>query len=136
MSLVGYSDNARCVLESGYCFDRTCLNNFLFPTTMSSEADTSRKRARVDDPEPPAEIKPSTPYYEDGNIVLVSCAPHSSFKVHRGVLAKRSTIFRDMFGIPQPPGDGEKIDGCSVVRVSETAEELEHFLDAIYESRM
>lgn len=104
-----------------------------FSTTMSSE-DVVLEDATHEQPQTRDAITTSKPYYEDGNIVLVSCAPRTSFKVHRGVLAKRSTIFGDMFGIPQPPGDGEKLDGCAVVHLSETALELERFLTAIYEA--
>ncbi|KAF8145623.1 hypothetical protein K438DRAFT_1425906, partial [Mycena galopus ATCC 62051] len=47
-------------------------------------------------------------WFEDGNIVIQ--AGNSQFRVYRGVLAKRSSVFQDMLSSPQPP-DAETIEG-------------------------
>ena len=69
-------------------------------------------------------------------------AESRSFRVHKSVLARTSDFFRDMFSLPQPPpaqGDGEDEDPemttqCPVIPTSESAEDLTHFLDAVYNS--
>ncbi|KAJ7041385.1 hypothetical protein C8F04DRAFT_947219 [Mycena alexandri] len=58
------------------------------------------------------------------------------FQVSRGILVARSAVFRDMFSMPQPTSDGtERLDGCPVVRLHDSAEDVEVFLRAIYDSR-
>lgn len=73
-------------------------------------------------------------WYDDGNVVLIAEA--SSFRVHKSILARHSEFFHDMFKLPQPPqGDASSDDvQCPVVHTSESAEDLAHFLDAIYNS--
>lgn len=51
-------------------------------------------------------VKPSQSkeiWFEDGNIVLQT--ESTLFKVHQGVLARHSSIFFDMFSVPQPTTD-------------------------------
>ncbi|KAI0816024.1 hypothetical protein BC628DRAFT_1152924 [Trametes gibbosa] len=72
----------------------------------------------------------------DGNVVVV--ADHTAaFRVHRGVLARHSSVFRDMFGLPQrsPPAgaDDERLDGCPVVHVSESPADFALLLKVLYD---
>ncbi|KAJ6589288.1 hypothetical protein B0H19DRAFT_886340, partial [Mycena capillaripes] len=59
-------------------------------------------------------------------------AENRIFRVSGGILAARSTVFSDIIGLPQPQsGDTEQIDGCPVVRLHDSAEDVEAFLRAI-----
>jgi hypothetical protein len=53
------------------------------------------------------------------------------------MLAARSTVFDDMIAFPQPNtgGETETMDGSPVVRLHDSAEDVEAFLRAIYDSR-
>jgi len=78
----------------------------------------------------------STPWFEDGNIVFQ--AELAQFRVHRGVLSSNSSVFADMFTLPQPSAEGETeatVEGCPVVLLSDNAEELMHVLKALYDRR-
>lgn len=69
-------------------------------------------------------------WLDDGNIILQ--AENMQFRVHRTVvLAMHSTVFQGMFGIPQPQGE-PTVDGCLVVYLSDSAQDVEHFLNALY----
>ncbi|KZP13134.1 hypothetical protein FIBSPDRAFT_798094, partial [Athelia psychrophila] len=69
-------------------------------------------------------------WYEDGNVILQ--AGGTQFKVHRSILAENSTVFKDMFSFPQPPSaNQELLEGCQIVRLSDTAEEVRCILQAI-----
>ncbi|KAJ6456766.1 hypothetical protein C8R47DRAFT_996120, partial [Mycena vitilis] len=66
-------------------------------------------------------------------------ADNKIFKVTKSIVATRSSVFRDMVAFPQPgtPNDfgGEKIDGCAVVVLHDSARDVEAFLRAIFDSR-
>lgn len=69
-------------------------------------------------------------WFEDGNVILE--AEGIQFKVHRGILSESSSVFKDMFTLPQPPSmDEELIDGCPIVHLSDTAEEVTYMLEAL-----
>ena len=63
-------------------------------------------------------------WYEDGTVVII--AGDVAFRLYKGVLARASPIFQDMFAIGQP-GDAETMDGCSVVRLSDSPVDLRYF---------
>lgn len=69
-------------------------------------------------------------WFEDGNIIIT--AQGTSFKVHRGVLSRHSEVFRDMFLIPQPEST-ETAPAYPVVDLSDTKEEVEYMLSALYD---
>ncbi|OBZ69624.1 Molybdenum cofactor sulfurase [Grifola frondosa] len=71
-------------------------------------------------------------WYEDGSIVLI--AGNVAFRVYQGLLSEQSSVFTDLFAIPQPAG-AESIDGCPVVRLSDSPEDLRHLLLAIFKNR-
>lgn len=69
-------------------------------------------------------------WLKDGSIVLKTQA--TLFKVHQTTLALHSTVFADMFGIPQPD-DQDMIEGCPVVDMADNENDLTRLLRAIYE---
>lgn len=93
------------------------------------------KRRRTEEPTSEGALEGATPeqsskvWFEDGNIVLQ--ARNLQFKVHRGVLARQSPVFADLFQIPHPPGE-PTVDGCSVVEQHDSANDVENALLALY----
>ena len=78
--------------------------------------------------------KHPTLWFDDGNVVLI--AENTGFRVYRGVLAKHSEIFRDMFLLPHPDSElaiEDTYDGCPIVRMAEDeAHEWEVVLGVLY----
>ncbi|KZP19036.1 hypothetical protein FIBSPDRAFT_828608 [Athelia psychrophila] len=71
-------------------------------------------------------------WYDDGNIVLQ--AQNVQFKVHKSILAHSSSVFRDMFSVPQPPSqDTHLVEGCPVVHLSDSAEDVSYILQALFQ---
>ena len=72
-------------------------------------------------------------WFEDGNVVLE--AERTRFKVYRGLLASNSSVFKDIFSVPQPPGPFEEaVDGCPLIRLSDSANDVEIVLRALTDS--
>ncbi|KZP04934.1 hypothetical protein FIBSPDRAFT_1045358 [Athelia psychrophila] len=100
---------------------------------MSSDDQPAPKLKRDDTPEEStshvAPVKSSI-WYPDGNIILQ--AEGTQWRVHKSILAQSSSIFQDMFSIPQPPPiDTELVEDCPIVHLSDSAEEVEYVLQAI-----
>ncbi|KAJ7649953.1 hypothetical protein FB45DRAFT_778846 [Roridomyces roridus] len=93
---------------------------------MSDPASPPAKRPRPDDQEI---VRSSEIWHRDGSLVLQ--AEGKQFRVHWGVLSVHSAFFRDMEGIPQPP-DEPKIEGCPVIELSDSAQDLEVVLKSLY----
>ncbi|KAJ7604152.1 hypothetical protein FB45DRAFT_851369 [Roridomyces roridus] len=68
-------------------------------------------------------------WFDDGNIVLQ--AANCQFRVHRGILAACSPVFKDMLSFPQP-ADVELVEGCPLVRLTDHPKEVTVFLKAIF----
>jgi hypothetical protein len=62
----------------------------------------------------------SKPWFDDGNLI------------YRGLLCESSTVFKDMFGLPQLVPGCDLVEGCPVVSLSDTASDLQHVLMALY----
>ena len=79
--------------------------------------------------------KHSELWFDDGNVVLV--AEDTGFRVYRGLLARYSEIFRDMFRLPQPETTAaETYEGCPIVRMAEDgAEEWERVLGVLHDAK-
>lgn len=95
-----------------------------------------RKRTGHGDAEPQPTINTirSEVWFEDGNIVLQ--AGGTQFKVYRGILSQSSSVFKDMFSLPQPPEkDEDLIEGCPIVHLSDSVKEVEHMLEALYQRK-
>ncbi|KAJ6487718.1 hypothetical protein C8R45DRAFT_1144038 [Mycena sanguinolenta] len=64
-----------------------------------------------------------------GDIILQ--AESTQFRVNRDLLAQQSSVFKDMFSLPQP-ADEPTVEGCPIVRVSDTAKDWELLLEVLY----
>ncbi|TFK89933.1 hypothetical protein K466DRAFT_544302 [Polyporus arcularius HHB13444] len=106
---------------------------------MSGPAEPSRKRARLqDDPVSPSAHSDTVAYSDltrdgefwlgDGSVVLI--AGKTGFKVYRDLLAAQSPIFADMFATATPSAH-DALEGCPVAHVSDSAEDIRHFLRAL-----
>lgn len=74
----------------------------------------------------------SSLWLDDGNIILQ--AEDKQFRVHQGYLARLSTIFADVFSMPQPSdGSQPDVDGCPVLHLQDSAEDLSVALSEIYD---
>ncbi|KAJ7307063.1 hypothetical protein DFH08DRAFT_1051824 [Mycena albidolilacea] len=65
----------------------------------------------------------------DGSVILQ--AANTQFRVHWSVLARHSSVFRDMQGLPQP-ADQPTLDGCPVVELADDPVDVEYLLRALY----
>ncbi|CAK5272640.1 unnamed protein product [Mycena citricolor] len=82
----------------------------------------------------------STPYFIDATLVIQS--EQTLFRVYPAILAAQSSVFRDMLTFPHPGHQdgsaralGEYYEpGCPLVVVHDKKEDMEVFLDAIYDS--
>ncbi|KAJ8079489.1 hypothetical protein PM082_011076 [Marasmius tenuissimus] len=74
-------------------------------------------------------------WFSDGNIVLIA-EQRFAFKVHRGVLARHSEVFADMFRVPQPI-DMEvdtELEGCQHVEMAhDRADDVYFLLKSLYD---
>ncbi|KAK7036031.1 BTB domain-containing protein [Favolaschia claudopus] len=68
-------------------------------------------------------------WFEDGNLVIQ--AQNTLYRVYRGFLSSRSTVFEDMLAFPQPP-DAELVEGCPLVCLPDPENEVTPFLKAIF----
>lgn len=72
-------------------------------------------------------------WFADGTVVLV--AQKIAYRVHQSILSRKSSVFEDMFAIPQPE-KAETYEGCPVVHVSDTADDIEEVLEVLYDGDM
>ncbi|KZP11449.1 hypothetical protein FIBSPDRAFT_871365 [Athelia psychrophila] len=101
--------------------------------TVSTRSGSKRKRVEeTADSNENAATTPSDVWFKDGNVVLQ--AGGKAFKVHRGILSFHSTVFEGMFEIPQPSPEKETmVEGCPVVRLSDSALDVTIVLRALYQ---
>jgi len=65
-----------------------------------------------------------------GDIILQ--VESRQFRVNRDILAKHSSVFRDVFSVPQPLSEAT-VEGCHIVELSDKAEDWELLLAALYD---
>jgi hypothetical protein len=83
---------------------------------------------------PPNTVRSADVWYDDGTLII--CAENTLFRVHRGILAAQSDIFKDMLSIPQPPSvNAETFEGCAMVRVHDNAEDMKRLLRVVLDIR-
>lgn len=71
-------------------------------------------------------------WFEDGNLILQT--DDALFRVYSGLLAARSSVFKDMLAFPPPPEGNLNHDGCPVVRIYDSTSDVRAFLNAIFDS--
>ncbi|KAF7370434.1 hypothetical protein MSAN_00675100 [Mycena sanguinolenta] len=79
-------------------------------------------------------ITPSTYslWFSDGNVVLQ--AGNVRFRVHWGVLAQNSSVFRDMQGLPRPTDQPSvKEFECPIIKLSDDPVDVKYLLNALYD---
>jgi len=71
-------------------------------------------------------------WFDDGSVVCR--AENTLFRVHMSQLARHSECFRDMFSLAQPSNKEEEvIDGCPVLVLQDTAEDVASLFCALYD---
>lgn len=86
-----------------------------------------------EDPRTPIDSKPSPLELfdvPDANLIIRS-SDLVDFRVHKPVLAMVSSVFKDLFSLPQP-SDSESDDDFPVVKLSEDSEILHSLVSIIY----
>lgn len=78
-------------------------------------------------------IKSDNIWFEDGNIVLQTATKR--YRVHKGVLATHSSIFKDMLSLPQPVEETEVFEGCPVIHLTDLTEDWDELLPLFYSMR-
>lgn len=63
--------------------------------------------------------------------VVIRSSDNTNFLVHKAILASSSSVFRDMFSLPQSP-NSETVDGLPVVDISEDAELVRSLITILY----
>ncbi|KXN83434.1 hypothetical protein AN958_01448 [Leucoagaricus sp. SymC.cos] len=71
-------------------------------------------------------------WFDDGNLILQT--DDALFRVYSGLLAARSSVFKDMLAFPAPPEGNLSHDGCPVVRIYDSTEDVRYFLNGIFDS--
>ena len=71
-------------------------------------------------------------WFEDGSVVLV--AENHPFKVHKGVLAAKSTVFSGMFDVSQRQvlKGNDRFQGVPLVPLSDKWQDVQTLLKGIY----
>ena len=67
-------------------------------------------------------------WLDDGNVILI--AGQAAFRLYKGLLARQSAIFCDMF-IAVDPDPAATFDGCPVVHLSDSPEDLRALLQVL-----
>ncbi|KAJ7669779.1 hypothetical protein B0H17DRAFT_949103 [Mycena rosella] len=78
---------------------------------------------------PPPLVREDSLWFSDATLIIQ--AERSVFRVFPGILAAKSPVFHDMLAFPQPE-NGEAIDGCPVVHLTDSAIDTAYFLKAIF----
>ena len=112
-----------------------CLLTSLLPSphpsiAMEPAQDSSASTAELAQDSVPQ--KHDSFWFSDGSIVLV--ANSTAFRVHTSILTRHSPVFMNIINLPQAE-DAKGIDGCPVVHVSDSADEITCLLHAIYDGR-
>ncbi len=69
-------------------------------------------------------------WFTDGTVVLQ--VEKTLYRVYRGLLGSRSTVFFDTFSLPQPAEGGTEIEGCPLVKLHDKSREFTPFLKALH----
>lgn len=105
---------------------------YLIPGPRPEASESSATSTKSGSHEKDSKTHRSDIWFEDGNIILQ--AQNTQFRIHRGIVALHSRVFKGMFPIPLPEGE-PLVDGCPLVHVFDDPEDWRNLLDIIYNSR-
>lgn len=99
---------------------------------MNGVAPPTKRRKTSNEEDANGVISPiqSDIWFDDGSVILQ--AESTQFRVHRTMLARHSSVFRDIFHGPQPH-DESLIEGCPIIPLSDSAEDIRLALIALYD---
>lgn len=103
-----------------------------YPPTMSCESNKSRS------PAGPEVVESSEIWLSDGNVIITAVEELQdqkvthAFKCHKSVLAAHSTVFSDMFALPQPLNGTESYAGLPVVQLADAYKDIRKLLRMLY----
>ena len=71
-------------------------------------------------------------WFESGDVVIV--AGYVAFRVHRDVLSESSTVLADMLSslVVSDDSDQEELEGCPVVRLEDSVNDVKHLIRILY----
>lgn len=104
---------------------------------QAADAAPSPKRRRVDQDEL---VQDEKVWMDDGNIIVAASEEKDgekttyAFRCHKSVLARQSSVFQDLFTVPQPE-DAEQFQGTPVVRLPDACEDVRRLLEMLYDPR-
>ncbi|KAF8216759.1 hypothetical protein K438DRAFT_1558992 [Mycena galopus ATCC 62051] len=97
---------------------------------MSCTTEPPAKRKRAGDPgasdATPVHSKIWMPYDD-----VILKAVSTQFRMNHDILAQQSSVFGNMFSMPLPP-DKPTVEGCPIVRISDSAQDWELLLEMLY----
>ncbi|KAI0308700.1 hypothetical protein OF83DRAFT_1073131 [Amylostereum chailletii] len=112
------------------------------PSSLVLEHHPKRPRVEGEEGALPVIVKSTDLWLPDGNIFLrtISTPPTSPilqytlYKVHKGILALHSSVFRDLFDGPQTAFDvgSEVYEELPVMDMPDSPDDVAHFLKALY----
>jgi hypothetical protein len=70
-------------------------------------------------------------WFDDGTLVIQAAS--SLFRVYKGILSSRSSVFRDMMSFPLSK-DQEFVEGCPMLHLHDSAADTKYFLLALHHS--
>ena len=73
-------------------------------------------------------------WFDDGNIVLI--AGKAAFKVHKSLLARQASVFKDMFEVANAGPkikSAECFEDCPSVTLQDPARDVLYFLQVLYD---
>ncbi|TEB22712.1 hypothetical protein FA13DRAFT_1798571 [Coprinellus micaceus] len=79
------------------------------------------------------EVEIGDPWFDDGNIILVTHNEPTAFLLHRGVLSRHSDIFKDMFEVGQPADEDNDAASRQVVVMYDNPADLSSLVKALYD---
>ncbi|KAH7913041.1 hypothetical protein BJ138DRAFT_1146895 [Hygrophoropsis aurantiaca] len=132
-------------LRSGYSPRSTGLDRH---DMMSTTSTLTVIHAASEAEQGPSLTRHADLWFTDGSIVLKS--EQTLFRVHKSQLSRHSAFFRDLFSLPQPAEDRptspppsraplleydstSEIEGCSVLRLHDTPQDVQNLLIALYD---
>lgn len=109
-------------------------------TNTSNSHENTRKRRKVEEEEeeeeeaiPPADVgtRCEDLWFEEGNVIIA--AEGLSFRVHSGILARHSEVFRELLSAAALRDLPQSLEGCPVLRTQDKGAHLQRLIGIIYD---